>query len=319
MKITEKVDGITLVPQNRLCLTPPCPKAVKMELTAKCNFKCKFCATADKLRPQGEMDKEFFKRITKEMREAGVEEIGHFFLGESFLCKWLPWSIEWVKKECGFPYSFITTNGGPHTTPERMKECMQAGLDSMKFSLNFADEKQFAEITRMPPKVFAMVVQHIKDAYNIRKENGYKCGLYTSSIRYNDEQVEKMEPLLAELEPYVDEHYWLPLYSQANLTGKTMEKMGGKPVKGNFGRWGVDESKQVNACFALFSEARITYDAKLSGCCFNHTHEFDCGDLNNMTFMECWHSQKYINLRKAMLAGDMTGTACEDCWEYTVQ
>jgi hypothetical protein len=31
------------------------------------------------------MDLSLFKRITKEMRDAGVEEIGVFYLGESFM------------------------------------------------------------------------------------------------------------------------------------------------------------------------------------------------------------------------------------------
>ena len=31
------------------------------------------------------MDFDLFKRITREMRDAGVEEIGVFYLGESFM------------------------------------------------------------------------------------------------------------------------------------------------------------------------------------------------------------------------------------------
>ena len=56
-----------------------------------------------------------------------------------------------------------------------------------------------------------------------------------------------------------------------------MESLGKKPVIGNFGRYGAPFTTDL--CFALFREARITWDGKMSGCCFNHTHEFDMGRL----------------------------------------
>jgi len=311
--ITDKIDNVTVIPEECQSVTPPCPHALKIELTAHCDFRCSFCATALKLREQSEMDKEFFKKAVKDARDSGVEEIGLFFLGESFLCKWLPEAIDYAKNVCKFPYVFLTTNGRL-AKKETVRKCMEAGLDSLKFSFNSSDEEQFEEMARVPGKNFHIVVQNIKDAYAVREELGADCGLYLSSIRYDGEQFEKMEESVAELRPYVDEHYWLPLYSQAGLNLEQMEAMGKKPVIGNFGRYGAPFTTDL--CFALFREARITWDGKMSGCCFNHTHEFDMGDLNEVTFMEAWHSQKYQGLRRAMLARDLKGTPCENCWTY---
>ena len=33
----------------------------------------------------------------------GVEELGVFYLGESFLCPWLPEAIRFAKQDVGFP------------------------------------------------------------------------------------------------------------------------------------------------------------------------------------------------------------------------
>jgi radical SAM protein with 4Fe4S-binding SPASM domain len=261
------------------------------------------------------MDWDFYTKLIDEMAELGIKEAGMFFLGESMLVKWLPKAIKYAK-DAGIEYVFLTTNGKA-ATKERIKACMEAGLDSLKFSYNNADPEQFEEIVGIAGKFFDQVNQNIKDAWEVREEGGYKCGLFASSIRYDDEQAEKMQAAVDKIMPYLDEFYYLPLYSQAGLVGEDMEALGKKPVKGNFGRWGVDRDENQNHCFALFTEARVTYDGRMSGCCFNHTHEFDMGDLNKLTFMHCWQSQKYQNLRQAMLDGDMTGTPCEECWTCT--
>ena len=150
-KITERVDAITGIGEDRRVAAPPCPKSVKIELTARCNFKCTFCATADKLRHKADMDWDFYLRLLKDLRQAGVEELGMFYLGESFILDWLPDAIKAAKDE-GFPYVFITTNGSLADT-EKVKACMEAGLDSMKFSLNYADEEQFASIAGVKPSI----------------------------------------------------------------------------------------------------------------------------------------------------------------------
>ena len=129
-KITERIDAITGISIERRVTAPPCPKSCKIELTARCNFKCSFCATAKKLRDKGDMDWDFYVTLLKDLRQAGVEEIGVFYLGESFVLDWLPDAIRAAKDE-GFPYVFITTNGSL-ADADKVRACMEAGLDSMK-------------------------------------------------------------------------------------------------------------------------------------------------------------------------------------------
>ena len=216
-KITERIDRITLLTPEYRSATPPVPKSVKIELTARCDFQCFFCASAMRLREKADIDPAFFRRILADMRKLGVEEIGLFDLGESFLCQWLPEAIRYAKKDCGYPYVFLTTNGRM-ATPERVRECMESGLDSLKFSFNFADADQFAEVTGVKAAEFGKVEANLKAARRIRDEGGYSCGLYASSIRYDDHQRARMEATVEWILPYVDEHYWLPLYGQAGLT-----------------------------------------------------------------------------------------------------
>ena len=66
-------------------------------------------------------------------------------------------------------------------------------------------------------------------------------------------------------------------------------------------------------CWSIFTEGHISFDGRLSACCFDHDYRFSMGDLNEMSFMEAWHSDKFKELRKAHLDRDVTGTICENC------
>jgi hypothetical protein len=120
-----------------------------------------------------------------------------------------------------------------------------------------------------------------------------------------------MEQAVAAILPYVDEHYWLPLYGQAGLTSGAK---GTRPTAGNQGRVGA--LRKPLPCWSLFTEGHITFDGHLSACCFDHDGRFNMGDLNAVSFMDAWHSAPFQALRRANLAEDVAGTVCEKCLAY---
>ena len=126
-------------------------------------------------------------------------------------------AIRWCKRKLAFPYVFLTTNGSLCTT-EILQGVFEAGLDSLKFSVNAATPEQFAEVMGVKPSLYEDALNAIKLARQLRDSCRYDCGIYASSIQYDGEQQLAMEALLSErVRPYVDQHYWLPLYSMGSL------------------------------------------------------------------------------------------------------
>lgn len=315
MSITQRIDAITLVGDDRYTAAPPAPKSVKIELTGRCNYRCGFCALRTrKDQPKGDMDWALFQRITLEMRQAGVEEIGCFYLGESTMAPGLLVdAISWCKR-IGFPYVFLTTNGSL-CTENVLNSIMAAGLDSLKFSINAADFAQFREVMGVKPALYRTALEAVKDARRIRDQNGYKCGVYASSIKYDGEQMARMDKLLDEhVRPFVDEHYFLPLYSMGSVATEREAELGYKPTAGNQGRIGA--LRDPLPCWSVMTEGHVTADGHLSACCFDADGRWRMADLNKVSFMEGWHSEPFVKLRAAHVRKDVTGTVCEECVAY---
>jgi hypothetical protein len=164
-------------------------------------------------------------------------------------------------------------------------------------------------------KLFYTAIDNLQLAWEVRQKGNYKTGLYASSIRYDGEQQKMMEEFLAKnVTPYVDQHYWLPLYSMGAFAVDREEELGYRPTAGNQGRLGA--LREPLPCWSAFTEGHVTAVGKLSACCFDATANWTMGDLNKVSFMEAWNSPQFVKLREAHLRKDVRGTVCEACIAY---
>lgn len=312
--IRKNVDNITHIDDAHRQVISPAPHSVKIELTGRCNYRCSFCARSDKLRKMKDMDWNLFTKIVRDMKKSGVYEIGLFYLGESFMDSRLEDAIKYCK-DTGFEYVFITTNGSL-STPERMEACFRAGLDSLKFSINYADEQQFTDIARVKTSLYHTMMNNIHSAKAIRdkvhKETGHWCGLYGSYIEYDGIQGERMRAVVESLKDKLDDIYALPLYNQAGFVTEREKAEGMIPTVGNRGR--LENMVPGVPCWALFTEGHVTWDGQLAGCCFAHTPDFNYGDLNELSFMDAWNSERAQYFRRNHLNNTIKGTPCENCF-----
>lgn len=273
------------IPAASLVARPPVPGTVRIEPTARCNYACSFCTQPTRRHQRGEMRWPLYTRLVGEMADAGVQALGLHYLGEPFLCEWLPDAIGHAKAR-GIPYTFVSTNGS-EATAARVAACMEAGLDALEFSLNFADAAQFREMACARPALFREAIANLGAAREVRDRGQHACALVASSLRYDASQEERMAALVAEMLPYVDEHYWMAPHRHG-------------------------ESHAV-PCESLFTEAHIAFDGTLSACGFDPGPAYAMADLSRVAFVDGWHGERFVRLREAHLRRDLACTACEDC------
>lgn len=310
-RITDRIERLRRLEGELRSATPPMPRSAKIELTTRCNYACRYCAAYLRDGAPCDMPWPLYARIARELRESGVEQLGLFYIGESLLYPRLEEAVRYAKHTCGFPYVFLTTNGSL-ATAERVRGLMHAGLDSLKFALNFADDDQLEHGAGAPGATIAAVKRNVLDACDARdameRDTGRRCTVSASSLAYGAAQPGRMAVLLAAVAPRLDQHYWLPVYGRphawqacappAHAAGSEAPVMKDTP------------------CWPLFTEAHVTAEGKLCACSLDHSRRFHVADLNREAFRDAWHAPAFRALREAHLAGTLSGTPCAQCVGY---
>ena len=303
--IMEKIDRHSHVSKDKLVLNPPFPDAIKIEITGRCNYNCSFCAQKSSLRKIGDIDRNFLYRILWEAKSVGVKEIGMFLLGESFLVKELAEYIRYAKEVVGIEYVFITTNGSL-STPERMIPIIEAGLDSLKFSINAGTKEGYKKMHCCDN--FDRIISNIKWIHEYKKKNNITSLRTCISSIFIQEDKDSLRVFEKEMKQYVDDFYFLPLYNQAgHIGGKEYTKIIGNP-----GRY--ENMVEPIPCWALFNAAKITWNGWLTACCFDHDEKFEIADLNKVSLIEAWNDTKFINMRQEHLNNNFRDDSlCAKC------
>lgn len=269
---------------------PPFPKQVLIEVSNVCNHNCSFCAYSLMTRPHSMMDKEFFKRIMQDAFDLGSREVGLHSGAEPFACKHLVEFIS-VCKVIGYEYIYITTNGSI-PTEKKLKAAIDAGLDSIKFSVNAGDAETYEKIHGKPH--FERVLKNIKFVSEYRKTQNKEVYLGASFIEV-PENAATFCAMKTLIEPLVDEVIHLPADNQSGQ------------MSGGY------STVLPEICSIPFKQLNITVEGYLRACCNDYQNMLVLEDLNKGSLKDAWQNAYIRDLRNGHLSGKLEGTLCHDC------
>jgi hypothetical protein len=239
------------------------------------------------------------------MSAAGVEEVGLFWIGESMMVRDLPKYVAYAKS-LGFRNVYLTTNGRL-ATAKRVDALIEAGLDSIKFSVSGSNAKNYINVTGVD--AFDKVLSNLKYLHKKRGASK-KPEIYASSYLdlANPDEYTKIDNLVS---PYVDEHYPLRLYGSRQIAERDgVVQVISMPEERR------RRIQEMLPCWSLFTLPHINQNGQMSACFCDPDEKLFMADLKKVSFMEGWHSEKFRALRRAHLAKNVTGTACEHCLAY---
>lgn len=296
MNLKERIAKYTVIDKK---LTPPFPKNMLIELTNICNHNCIFCANSKMTRKKGNIDENFLFRILKEAFDEGTTEVGFYATGEPFVSKNLALYVT-KAKDIGYKYVYITTNGAL-ATPERTREVIEAGVDSIKFSIN-AGTKETYKSTHGKDE-FDIVIDNLRYISDYRKKNNKNFKIFVSSIvtRYSESEKKILEEKLKDIS---DDIVFINVANQGGMMYEINE---------NLSINGDEYLIKKMPCSLPFNSLHVTYEGYLTSCCIDFQNYLTVADLNKVSIKEAWNSEIFIELRKKHLENSIEGTLCYNC------
>jgi len=290
--------------QASYSLTPPFPKEFLIDITSHCNHACLFCSNP-RMANKTAMDPTLVLRLLREGYEAGARQIGLYATGEPFLAKRLPEFVS-EAKAIGYDYVYITTNGAS-ATPARAKAVIDAGLDSIKFSMHGATRESYRHVHGKDD--FDRVMANLKWIADYRKESGRTFKIYVTMVQ-TAVTVDEIEALHQLVKPYIDE--WDP-HLLTNSCGTMPENNEIGVIEAN----NIRGRGHKGVCFQPFSSFTITPEGYLSGCVLDYHKALVVADLNETSLVEAWHNATYQDWRRRHLEGCTEGSICDNCINNT--
>jgi hypothetical protein len=182
---------------------------------------------------------------------------------------------------------------------------MDAGLDSIKFSMNAGSAIRYQEMHGVD--LFETVISNIRWLKDYKTTRQLKTPRTCISSIFIDKYKEELHHFRDRMAPYADEFYFLPLYNQAgHIGGVEYTKIAGNPGR-------LENMVPSVPCWALFNAAKITWNGWLTACCFDHDERFEIADLNESSLLNAWHHSKFVELRKRHLSKDLINSLCAKC------
>ena len=145
--IAQRLAAVRELPGSAQSTRPPLPKSAKIELTSRCDLGCFFCASHQRPAPLiGHGLDAVYPCSRGSFARPASSSSGSSISANLFCVTGCRRRFATRSAYAIFLYVFLTTNGVA-ATRDRVQACMAAGLDSLKFALNWANARQFERVT----------------------------------------------------------------------------------------------------------------------------------------------------------------------------
>lgn len=267
---------------------------LQLENTSTCNAACNFCVYPEARRWGGLMSMDLYRKIIEEAAGiATITDICITGLGEPTLDPKLVERVRLARQMK--PEAMIDMfSNGVYMTAVLFEALRAVGVSAIQISLNAVNEPQHRKIMELEDK-FDIVCANID--YMIK---------YAGDVKVEVRGVVDGEQFTVE-----DGHTFYERWGNYRTGGH-----GSLIYKGNWaGDVHTERTFDPNeACGRALSQIYVTWDGKVTTCCFDPTGKQVWGDLNRQTLREVYAGEEYVNFREAH-SENQAGKyeICRDC------
>jgi len=292
------------------------PLFISIETANYCNLHCPECPVGNNKYSMTEhklFDLELFKSLIDELRPT-LTHVILYFQGEPFLNKKLSDFISYAHQ--AKIYTSNSTNGQLFTK-NNAKEIVTSGLDKIIISIDGSKQETYQKY-RIGGNL-NKTIEGIRQLVEYRKE--LKSATPMIEIQFlvlktNEHQMTEMKQLAKSLQ--VDKLTFKTAQLSEFENGNEL-----MPKKSRFSRYrkGKDgkfriKGNQPNSCWRMWSGAVINASGEVLPCCFDKGSDFSFGNLNELSFSECWKNEKAFGFRNNILLNRKQFEMCRNCTNH---
>ncbi len=282
-----------------------------IEPTNRCNFQCPECSSGQGrlTRPIGMMDTGIFQKLI-DLIALDTFSVHLYLQGESYINKQIYDMISYARQKK--LYVSVSTNGSL-IRKNNAGQIIKQAPDRLIFSMDGLDEDSYKAY-----RVGGTFAQ-ADAALNLLIETKKKLNAKTPFIELQFIVMKSNEHQVDEVIRYGK------MLGVDKVTLKTMQISSAEnarkfmPRNKKYSRYILDgedlkiKSKLKNQCFELWKTSVVTWDGKIVPCCFDKDAMYPLGDINQKSFTEIWHSEKYQEFRKRILENRRGASMCNNC------
>ncbi|MDD4951022.1 MAG: radical SAM protein [Desulfovibrionaceae bacterium] len=254
-------------------------KKANIDTCTLCNHRCVFCPSHQARALKNTLSMDDFRLVLDQVcGQAAISELGLSAKGEPLLNKDLEDMVALAKRGRKIPYVYISTNGALLHGP-RLAALLDAGLDSVKFSINAFDREGYRRVHGRDD--FDLVLENLGLAIEEKSRRPFR--ILVSAVTELPDRVirERLEALLGPGIKALD-HIWH--YGRCYMPG--------------FPEPPAPPDAAYRPCPLIFNEIYVDANCDLMACCVDYFGELRFGNLKDRPLSELWAGPGFEALRR---------------------
>ena len=261
------------------------PLCIDLEVASVCDLACPHCfrqyiATPDKL-----MSTDLAFRLIDQLAEQKVPSVKFNWRGEPLMNRNLPKIIDYAKQN-GVLETIINTNA-TLLEGKYAEELMSSGLDLLIYSFDGGSKKTYDKLRvgRFKENKFENIIKNIENFHKLKKKNGSVFQRTKIQMVLTKETYEEQEEYFSLFKGIVDD-----------VSVKQYTERGGDIKETDVGQNNIDKNKIYMKnfdgdlfvsqgrlpCEQPFQRMLITYDGRVSMCCYDWGSMHPVGYVDNL-------------------------------------
>lgn len=286
------------------------PLVVYIDPTNKCNFRCEFCPTADKMllrkigRPAATMNLDLFCKVVDDLKAfpQKLKLASVYKDGEPLMNSQFPEMIRYLK-DANVAERIWTKTNGSALCPELNQRLIDAGLDMICISVEAVSAEGYLSIAKARID-YDRFRANLADLYHRRNT----CQIY---IKIADSGLSKgeIEKFYADFQPISTQ------IAVEKLMGWSFSDIKDFTLGTHPGTYDGLPLVAKTVCAYPFYVMAVNADGSVSLCGNDWAHGTVVGNVQEQSLQEIWHGDALYRFRKTMLENRRMDIAvCANCY-----